>query len=232
VEEDGLGEALARSGVLWITSRHATVDGARGREYEIFTSDGRALLAARSTVWGREIVVTHTPGGALALRLLRSRAFILNGRADVLAARGSALGAVYRSGRFRDRSGRTIGRFRDARTFRSWGGEALLQSVLDNALGAGGSDSQLSAPTAFVCAGDAGLVASLARKRLPFNAPEPGTPSDRVRAVVRLLPRGLARRLLDPGASHGWALEWAAPVHAEPLLLLGAALFTIELSHW
>jgi hypothetical protein len=228
VNEIPLSSAIASS-TLWITSRYATVQGARGREYEVFTNDGQALLAARSTVWGREIVVRDRFGEPV-IRLLRSRAFILNGRADVLSARGR-LGAVFRSGRFRDASGRRIARFRDARSFGSRAGEGMLQAVVDAALGADGT-SQLSGPAAFVCTSESGPVASLSRRRLPFRTGDPVPPTERARALAGLLPRGLARWLLDRGTLHGWALERVAPVDGDPLLLLGAALFTIELSHW
>jgi hypothetical protein len=231
VDAASLSAEVARASVLWITSRRATVDGGRGREYEILTPDGDVLLVGSSSVWGREIVVLEPGTETPVLRLRRSRGFVFNGRVDVLAARETRMGSVHRSGRFRNASGLDLGRLRDARKLSSRFGEGVLQAVLDGALGLGGSDSQLSGPVAFVCTRDGRPVASLVVKKLPFVREEP-VASDAARALHRVLPGPVRRWLLDRTDGRGWALEPAGAFPEEPLLFLSAALFAVELSHW
>jgi hypothetical protein len=223
-----LAAALATG--LWITRRHADDEGGRGRSYEVRDAAGALLLRARSTVWGREIPL-RWPDDVEALMLRRRRAFPLTGRVDMLEPGGRLVGAVYRNGRFADAAGRTLGRFRDARTMRERTGEAVLQGVFEAVIG--GDGAQPANARAFVCMSGDGVVGTLASMALPFAQTEPAEPSLVARISRRVLPKRAMDTLRAVAAPRGWRLDVAAEMRVhDPLLVTGAALFTVELSYW
>jgi hypothetical protein len=217
---------------LWITRRRADDGGERGRIYEVCDAAGAVLLSARSSVWGRDIPMRGTVHEEVLL-LRRRRAFPLTGRVDMLKPDGRLAGAVYRSGRFADASGRTLGRFRDARTMRARTREAALQAVVEALLGSDGAGSQTSGPTGYVCMNGRAVVGTLAHGRQPFERESADEPSMVARISARVLPQRAVQALRSAGAPRGWRLEVATHLAAaHPLLVTGAALFTVELSYW
>lgn len=209
---------------LWLTLRRTSAEGRASRDYAVLDPAGAPLLQARAFNWSREIRLTDATGSVVAV-IRRSRAFALNGRAEIVDAAGQRLGQVRRTGAFADAGGRTLGRFRDARTFGSRAGESVLQGVVDAALGGEGSITT-SGPESFVLLVEERLAGSLVRAVLPWAEPAGGE------ATSRRMPQWLAGRIRSLTTTRGWRFQRDEPTGGDPLVTVAAALFAIELSRW
>lgn len=221
--------ALSEERRVWITSRTSRVEGRRAREYELCSAAGVVALTAVSFLWGRDIVVRDTAGRD-ALRLSRRRMFPLTGRVDILLPTGAPVGAVFRSGRCSDEHARERVRFRDARSLRERASEGLLQAAFDAMMG-GEGDTLGPGPSGYVCVVGDRAIGALAVGRVPF--PEAPEPPSRIRTLTgKLLPQRVQRTLAAAGARRGWCLQFDELPAADPLLIIGAALFMVEISKW
>jgi hypothetical protein len=222
-------DALREERRIWITSRATRVDGRRARDYEVCSAAGVVALTAVAFLWGRDIVVRDSAGRP-ALRLRRRRLFPLTGRVDILSPSGRPVGAVYRSGRCIDEHGRERARFRDARSLRERAGEGLLQAAFDAMMG-GEGETLGPGPSGYVCVVGDRAIGALAVGRVPF--PEAPGPPSRIRTLAsKLFPQRVLRNLAAAGARRGWCLQLDELPVADPLLIIGAALFMVEISKW
>jgi hypothetical protein len=221
-----------RAPVVWLTVRRASADGRACRDYVVYDAAGARLAGARAFPWRREIPIFTGDDAASTVILLRRRRFFpLSGKVDVhVAGAGARIGVVSRGGRFTSADGRVIGAFRDARPMRDRTKEAVVIGLLDAMAGGDGSSTIMSGPTGFIYFEDGSPAGSLARARLPFEPPGGEAGGRHLGRLRALLPARFASALVERG---GWKLERAAPsVLVDPRLLLAAALFAVELSHW
>ena len=216
---------------LWITSRRATSEGRACRVLATFAEDGAPLLEAIAFPWRREIVVrsSDTRGEALLI-LRRRRSFPVTGKVDVEDGDAHRLGIVTRAGRVLRADGTLAGRFSDSRSLRRRTAESAAEAV-GNALIGVDSVGRPRAADSFVFSLDGHHIGSLVRAPLPFSIPESEA---HLRAgIARLLPERWHIALARRAEPRGWRFaRMMLPAHADPRLLVGAALFTIELSHW
>lgn len=222
--------ALERS-TIWLSVARSVSGGRAARDYVIYDDAGSPLLGAQTSPWQRDILVQMSgePFDRV-LRLRRRLSFPLTGRVDVYDAAAARLGVVSRSGRYRSASGRDAGRFRDARTLRDVAREGAFSAMMDALLGADGTTAAGTGPSGFVWLVDAQPIGTLGRARLPFGggAAAAAGPTRRLSVFTSRL-----RALVAPAAPQGWKLERLQPALAgDPRLVLAAALFAIELSHW
>ncbi len=219
---------MATALTLWFRVRSEVRGSRRGRAFEVFDRSGTPIASAWAEPWAREIAV----GGETVLR--RRRLFPLTGRVDIVdAATGAALGRTGRGGVVRDADDRELGRFRDARTARDFLGEGLFDLFGAILTGGDGSSSTPSGATGYVW-----RVAGRPRGRLyrapwPFAGAEASMVAHERRSwLARLVPERLARLLRRVGHDPTWVLELEGVGAAEQRLVLAAAVFAIELSHW
>lgn len=216
---------------LWITSRRATVEGRACRLLATYAEDGAPLLEAIAFPWRREIVVRSlvTKGDAVLL-MRRRRSFPLTGKVDVEDGDAQRLGIVTRAGRVLRADGTLVGRFSDSRSLRRRAAESAAEAV-GNALIGADSVGGPSAADSFVFSLDGHPIGSLVRAPLPFSIPE--SDAHPRAGLGRLLPQRWHGALARRAEPRGWRFaRMPLPAHADPRLLVGAALFTIELSHW
>src|SRR5690606_11249793 len=111
------------------------------RRIELFDAAGAPLATALVPRRGRRITVESLePTVIPPVDITISRLFPLTGRVDITDARsGARLGITSRLGVVRHPDGRVLGRFRDARTMRSYLGEGVVTIALGIIIG--GSDS-------------------------------------------------------------------------------------------
>lgn len=217
---------------LWIASRRVTSDGRACRLITTFAEDGAPLLEALAFPWRREIIARAVgPEGRIMLVMRRRRSFPLTGKVDIedgTAAR--RLGGVTRAGRVVDAEGRLIGRFTDTRSLKRRTAESLAEG-LGNALLGLDSVGAPSAADSFVLAHESRTLGSLVRAPLPFDLSNRDGPQRS--GIGRLMPERWWAALSRRFAPRGWRFaRLNPPGDTEPLLLLGAALFTVELTHW
>ena len=216
-----------KANVLWFPTRRNSREGRACREYEVTDEAGGVLLAARSFIWGREIIVTDPVGDAL-LTIIRSRAFPVTGKATVTELpSGASIGTVHRSGTFRDPTGFVRGRFQDARSFRERTTESVFQGVME-ALLATGADSMPSGPDALVLEIDGVPAGTLTYGVLPFA---PGGSAIQCSPSSKL-PRFLKKKWQSLNAPRGWKLVRTVTNDGDPRLQLAAALFAADMSRW
>jgi hypothetical protein len=217
-----------RAPVLWFRVRSTRADGRSCREYAILGDDGAHLLDARAFTWGRRLDVVE-PDGTPFLSIVRSRAFVVSGRADVHgAARAESIGRLSRNGTIRLPSGTLMGRYRDARSMGARARESLVQGLVEAALN-GGDMSAPSGPDTLVLEANGAVHALLSYVALTPGATrvQPDASPDRSFVPPRL--RAVWHRLQTP---RGWKLTRTAPAQDDPRLELAAALFAAELSRW
>lgn len=222
-----IGRAL-RESVLWVTVARVAGKGRAERDYRVLSVDGEALLEMRTHPWRREMVVTGASTEPV-LVLRRRRSFPLTGKVDVLeGVSRRRIGIVTRSGRFVNGAGARAGWFRDARTLGARTRQALLIGGLEAVFG-GDSGGVASGSEGYVYVAEGEAIGTLARSRPPF--PRAGETAAPVGGRLRRL---LPARMRDwlGGGPRAWKLERVAADPNEPLLVIGAALFAIELSHW
>lgn len=183
-------------------------------------------------MWGPDLPVTAAGTERRVLLLRRRRLFPITGRVDVLEPeRGALLGAVYRSGRFAPARGAPVGRFRDARTLRGRAAEGVL-SGFANAL-IGNDASQLSSPTAFSCTIAEQPAGTLVLSPLPWTPDSRPQPPALAALAGRWLPERARSALKSIAAPTGWRFERAPALLAvDPRVVIGAALFQVELAQW
>lgn len=163
------------------------------------------------------------------LVMRRRRSFPFTGRVDIEGgSAGRRLGGVTRAGRVLDADGRTVGRFTDTRSFKRRTAESLTEG-LGNALLGFDSVGAPAAADSFVLELAGCTLGSLVRAPLPFDLGDREGPH-RSR-IAQLMPEGWRSALSRRFAPRGWRFA-RRPSDTEPLLLLGAALFTVELTHW
>jgi hypothetical protein len=220
---------------IWLSTARSVHGGRASRDYLIYDDAGSPLLAAQTSAWRRDIVVQFVAEPRRTFLLVRRRLlFPLSGKVDVYDDREARVGVVSRSGRYEDMHGVRGGHFRDARTFGERARESALAGVLDALLGADGTTSYVGGPTGFVWLVGSQVMGTLGRAPLPFGS-EGVTAAGTAPATTSRL-ASLSRRvreLVGPARPQGWKLERLLPAPAgDPRLVLAAALFTIELSHW
>jgi hypothetical protein len=220
---------------VWLSTRRSAAGGRASRDYAVYDDTGAPVLVAVTSAWRRDIVVQTAQQPQQVFVLLHRRwLFPLTGQVDVFNARERRLGVVNRSGRYTAADGRHAGQFRDARTFGERAREGAIVGVLDALLAGEGTTSQLSGPTGFVWLVDSQLMGTLARSRLPFGSElEAAGASSTTRAArfARFAKR--LREFAGPARPDGWKLERLQPtMPTDPRVILAAAIFAIELSHW
>lgn len=219
--------------LLWLTMKRTSADGRACRDYVLYDTAEKPLLAARAFIWRRDIAVLSVDEPARPVLLLRRRrSFPLTGKVDVYDAPGRRrLGVVSRSGRFVDAEGREVGRFRDARSMRWRALEGIVASMVEAMLD--GSDSMVSGPSGYVFTLGGRAAGTLSQTRLPFETEPVREPGVAAGVFQRLMPARARRLLPDRGRPRGWKLERAAPeLQCDPRLYVAAALFAVELSYW
>lgn len=210
----------------WLAVRRAADEGRACRDYAVFDDAGALLAQARAYPWRREIPILDAEHARIGV-LSRRRSFPITGKVDVFDDGGGTLGVLGRDGWCRDADGRTLGRFRDARSMREQTLESLASGVLDAVTGNDGSLP--TGPTAMVWLIDGRAAGSLHRDKLPFADPTAPPPSDH--PLRRWLPAAVKKRV--DGPERAWRFEREAPARHEDLrLLLGAVIFAVELAHW
>jgi hypothetical protein len=220
--------------VLWLATRKAEVNGSTCREYHVTDERGSVLLRARAFVWRRAVVVT-TPDDSPSFFIIRSRVFVLTGRAEVKESlTNRLLGIVSRNGTFRDAAGAVRGRFRDARSFSQRAQETVFQGAIEVLLQAA-DESISSGPHSFVVLTTANTVCgTLSYGILPFPHPAAAavpTGSASPRPWHRLVPRLLIDRWHSMSAPRGWRFV-RLDSDDDPRLEIDAAIFAAELSRW
>jgi hypothetical protein len=221
--------------VLWFTVQRASSEGKACRDYDILTVDGTALFTARAFNWGRDITVQVAGNPARPSVLIRRRrSFPITGKIDVYELPGHArIGILVRSGKFHDASGRTAGRFQDARGAGDRAKEGLAVGVLDAVFGGDATVSEISRPSGFVYTVNDARVGTLTRAKPPFLSSPQREVSGRAQTIRNWLPKRIGDALFAPPASTGWKLERThLPPGEDPRICVMAALFTIEISHW
>ncbi len=218
--------------ILWISASRVTSDGRACRLITTFAEDGAPLLEALAFPWRREIVARAVgPEGRTMLVMRRRRSFPFTGKVDI--ENGSAagrLGGVTRAGRVLDADGRLVGRFTDTRSLKRRTAESLAEG-LGNALLGLESVGAPAAADSFVLAHDGLTLGSLVRAPLPFDLSDREGPHRS--GIGRLIPERWRAALSRRFAPRGWRFARVnCPGNTEPMLLLGAALFTVELTHW
>lgn len=216
---------------LWIASRRATSEGRACRLITTFAEDGAPLLEALTYPWRREIVaraVDHESRPILVMR--RRRSFPFTGKVDIEDA-GAArrLGIVTRAGRVLEADGRVVGRFTDTRSFRRRAVHGLAEG-LGNALLGLDSVGTPATTDSFILRLEGRTLGSLVRSPLPFDLSDGSASSQSV--IGRLVPERWRAVLSRRFAPRGWRFVRANAGDTEPLLLVGAAVFTVELTHW
>ncbi len=215
---------------LWIASRRATSEGRACRVITTFAEDGAPLLEALAYPWRREIVTRAVgPESRAMLVMRRRRSFPFTGKVDIEdSSAGRRLGGVTRAGRVLDADGRLVGRFTDTRSLKRRTAESLTEG-LGNALLGFDSVGAPAAPDGFVFGLEGRTLGSLVRAPLPFDL---GDREERHRSrIAGLMPERWRTALSRRFSPRGWRFA-RLPSDAEPMLLLGAALFTVELTHW
>lgn len=221
---------------IWLSTLRSSARGRACRDYVVYDGAGAPVLVAQTSAWQRDIVVhtaTQPPRRFLLLR--RRLSFPLTGRVDVRDEHDARLGTVSRSGRYRDVRERIAGRFRDARSFGNRAREGVLVGVLDALVGADGTVSEISRPSGFVWLTGSSVAGTLGTAPLPFLDDAATASATNVAATTSRVGKWSKRlrAILDPPRPQGWKLERLLPAPpGDPRLVLAAALFTIELSHW
>jgi hypothetical protein len=220
---------------IWLSVERSVSSGRATRDYVIYDDAGALLLTAQTWPWRRDIVVqTATEPEQQFLLLRRRLSFQLTGRVDVYDEARGRLGTVSRSGRYRDSRGRVTGRFRDARSFGHRSREAVLVGVLDALLGGDGTTADTGGPGGYVWLVGSEVMGTLARARLPSTVDDAAGASPSAPTIAgRLAAFGERLRAFVRARPQGWKLERRVPRSpGDPRLILAAALFAIELSHW
>jgi hypothetical protein len=221
-----------RATVLWLAVRSTAIDGRSCREYTISDPAGADLLVARAFTWSREIVIAQ-PDGTPLLSILRSRAFVLNGRAHVLELPSKrVLGSVSRNGTFREPAGAVRGRFCDARSVRARAREGLLAGAVD-ALLVGDGESVSSGPDTLLLKVGEHVRGTLAYTTLPSALPAEAPPRSTASKLWHtVIPQRARERWRSFTAPRGWKFVRFDPADDDPRLELAATLFAAELSRW
>lgn len=231
--DDGSMTGRLADATLWITSKRTTSDGRACRLMTLFADDGSSLLEALAFPWKREIVVrTAGPSGRAVLVMRRRRTFPFTGKVDIKGADGvQPLGIVTRAGRVSDIEGRVIGRFTDSRSLKRRTAESAAEALGNALMGLDSAAGGPSSADSFAFIFDGRPLGSLVRAPLPFVVPDRA--DQRQLLLTRLLPERWRTALARRTEPRGWRFARIdAPSHADPRLLVGAALFTVELSHW
>lgn len=160
------------------------------------------------------------------------RLFPLTGRVDITDARsGARLGITSRLGVVRHPDGRVLGRFRDARTMRSYLGEGVLTIVLGIIFGGSDSDGGTS-PTGLRWVVDGEDRGELRQSGWPFAPTREPIPRAERSWIQRLIPERVATVLRRIGEAPCWKLEHDALAPDDARLTLAAAVVSVELSRW
>jgi hypothetical protein len=197
-----------------------------------FTDDGAPLLEAVAYPWRREIVArAREPEAHVVLVMRRRRSFPLTGKVDIESGDAARqLGYVTRAGRVRDAHGRLIGRFTDTRSLKQRTALSLAEGVGNAMLGLDSTGAPVSTDS-FVLALDGRMLGSLVRSPLPFAIDT--QPQQQQSGLGRLVPERWRDALARRFAPKGWCFARTnLPGDADPMLLLGAAVFMVELTHW
>ncbi len=200
---------------------------------EVHDAGSAPHLRAIAFTWRREIVAEPVRGerdGGFVIS--RRRLFPITGRLDLLdAVGGRRLGSLHRSGRVRDATGHDLGKFRDPRTLRDWGGETVFELVGAIVTGSeGGDPGRMPQDRTWVRGGRE--QGRLRRTSWPFAPTAEGPPPD-PRGLSRFLPRRLARFMRSLGDPPTWRFDWV-PLEGpwDRRLPIAAAVWAVELSHW
>lgn len=87
----------------------------------------------------------------------------------------------------------------------------------------------------FLLVADKKTIGAVSRQRLPFfpDPPKRTEPRPIIKAFEKILPEKIGRALFDVSPPLGWKLEVALPAAIDdPMLLLCAALMTIDIRCW
>jgi hypothetical protein len=212
--------------VFWFRVRSEMRGKARGRVVAVHDASGAPVASAWIDRTSRAFVVE--PG----LVVTRRRLFPLTGRVDITSTDGEVIGRTNRSGVVRDASGREVGRFRDARSMRSFFSQGFFEIIFAIITGVETSDAGPSGPTGLVWKVAGVPRGGLRRTPWPFGHDEPATPRRQRSWRARLLPERFRRFLRELSRDPTWVLELDAPEAIDPRLTLGSAIFAIELSQW
>jgi hypothetical protein len=214
-----------RAPVLWISVTRVKGKGPGHRDYVLRSDAGDVLLEATVHPWRRETVVRDS-SGAPAFAIRRRRSFPVSGKVDIVEMPvRRRIGIVTRGGRIVGADGRVAARLRDARKLGEKAGEAAYLTVLEALLG-GEGNSVASGPSGYVYVVGEAPVGTLARAKPPF---ESGNEAGPARGLKRLVPARLRDRARSDRA---WKLERPAGDPNDPVLIVAAALFAVEISHW
>lgn len=197
----------------------------------MFAEDGAPVVEALAFPWKREITVRAAdPAGNSLIVMRRRYSFPLTGKVDIETDGGHRLGVVTRAGHVLDETGRLVGRFADTRSLKRRSAESAVEALGNALIGVESVGGPTSADN-FVFSLDGRVLASLVRAPLPFALP--GWDTRAQLGLGRLLPdrwRSALARRFEP---RGWRFARVnIPQHTNPKLVAGAALFTVELTHW
>lgn len=208
-------------------------EGRACRVIEVHDARGELRLRGIAFPWRREIAVNPVddrPDAGFVIR--RRRLFPLTGKLDLLERRGGGrLGVLSRSGRVLGPGGRDLGRFRDARSLRDWGGEALVELVGAIVSGVeGGDPGRMPQERRWILGRRE--QGRLQRASWPFANPSEETPLP-ARGLARFLPPRVSRLLRGLGDPRTWRFDWLPLGEGgDPRMPVAAAVWAVELSHW
>jgi hypothetical protein len=203
------------------------------RRIELFDAAGQPLARALVPRRGRSIVVeTAVPTVVTPVTIAIRRLFPLTGRVDIVDTQtGARLGGTSRLGVVRRADGRVVGRFRDARTTRSFLGEGVFTVILAFFIGGSDSDAGTSASELRWIVDDR-TRGELTRAQWPFGPEQPPVPRAQRTGIARFIPERLSRALRGLADAPTWKLELEAQTSDDGRLTLAAAIFAVELSRW
>jgi hypothetical protein len=212
----------------WFRVRSEVRGTARGRAIEVHDASGAFIREAWADRMARAIVVGDD------VVITRRRMFPLTGRVDIAdAARGTILGRTSRGGVVRDAAGRELGRFRDARSLKSFLGEGFFDILVAIFTGGDASSTGGSGPTGYRWRVAGVERGHLVRAPWPFgDEPEVVVPRAERPWFARWVPERIARFLRTLTRPPVWTLEVDDLARDEMRVVVAGAIFAIELSHW
>jgi hypothetical protein len=228
-----LSEPPGARSCYWLRVHTEPTGSVLRRRIELFEAAGVPLMTVLVPRRGHTITVEPAEADAMpAVTITVRRLFALTGRVDINDTRtGARLGGTSRLGVVRRADGRVLGRFRDARSMRSFFGEGVFTILLALFIGGDDSDGGTSASTLRWMV-DGQVRGQLSREGWPFGPDRPPVPRAQRRGLARFIPERVARLLRSLGEAPAWKLELDPQSSGDERLTLAAAIFAVELSRW
>jgi len=216
---------------LHFTTRYERRERHRWRVYRIHAPDGTVLHTGEARRVPGPLAVHDAGTGDEIVSARPRRSFPLSGRYDAMCA-GERIGVLNRMGRIRDADGRTIARFRDARSLEEHVGEGIATMVVEGLIAGDAGAGVGPGPSGYVLMSKDGVLGTLKRERLPFEVEQPHEPRRFIRAaetVRRMLRRGPGKAGRHPA---GWTLDVPGDLPFSRPLLIAASILAIEIALW